>query len=295
MGKLLLGLVLFVSVFFPLKAYSLDVLKPHVSASSKDGRGDYYNELYIVIMEATKDDFGEYLVEVTPLEFSQQRAILEVVSGEKVNVTSQVARLDWEKKTIPIRIPISKGLLSYRLFFIHKDDLDYFSRVKDLEELKKTKMGLQAQWSITRALELQGFNIVDGTVYEGMFGMLNRGRFKFFPRGLNEIYSELNEWKLLYPDMMIEPTLSLFVPLPTFIFVSPAYPRLAERLEVGLKRIIKNGEFDKLFETHYGQAFSKAKFEKRIIFYASNPLLTPETLKAVQTYKKIMSWDKMKL
>ncbi len=294
MGKLFIILVLTVSVFFPFNAYSVDVIKPQAPSSVKDVRGDYFNELYVLIMEATKHDFGEYLVEKKSLYSPQERTLLEIVSGKKVNVAIQVARSEWEKKTIPIYIPVGKGLMSYRLFLVKKDDLSTFSKVKTLDELKKIKMGLQVQWTITRALKPQGFRIVDGTSYEGMFGMLNRGRFKCFPRGLNEIYPEFNEWKPRCPDMVIEPTLSLFVPLPNFIFVSPAYPRLAERMEIGLKRIIANGEFDKLFETHHGKVFSKARLDERTIFYASNPLLTPESLKAVQTYKKIMLWDKVK-
>ena len=40
-----------------------------------------------------------------------------------------------------------------------------------------------------------------------------------------------------YPDMYIETGLALHVPLPVYFFVTPTKPKLAERIELGLRQI----------------------------------------------------------
>lgn len=46
------------------------------------------------------------------------------------------------------------------------------------------------QWSTTRVLTENGFNVVTGLDYEGLFKMLTKGRFITFGRGINETHRE---------------------------------------------------------------------------------------------------------
>lgn len=64
--------------------------------------------------------------------------------------------------------------------------------------------------------------------------MLNHDRFDFLPRGVNEIFEEYALRKDLLENVIIEPHLALYIPGATYVFVSPKYPELAERLEIGL-------------------------------------------------------------
>ena len=42
-----------------------------------------------------------------------------------------------EKKYLPIRIPIQRGLLGYRVFLIHKDNVALFKSISEPNSLKK--------------------------------------------------------------------------------------------------------------------------------------------------------------
>jgi hypothetical protein len=46
--------------------------------------------------------------------------------------------------------------------------------------------------------------------------------------------------------VVIEPSLAIYLPMPTYVYVSPAKPRLAQRLEKGLKIMLKNGELHQI-------------------------------------------------
>lgn len=47
-------------------------------------------------------------------------------------------------------------------------------------------MGISPTWSVYRNFKSAGFNLVEGFTYEGMFGMLNAGRFEHISRALYE-------------------------------------------------------------------------------------------------------------
>jgi len=276
--KVVLGVLLCLQMCCAGNAWGLDVLKMEVSESPRDPRSYFAQELFSLIMQATQEDFGPYTIwQFHYTTTSQDRVLAELVDGVRSNAGVQAARAAWEEQTIPIRIPVLKGMLGIRLFFIRKDHEALFRDVRTLDDLKRVRMGSGHAWTITRALEAEGFNMVPGTSYEGLFRMLDGNRFDCFPRGLTEIYYEQEARKDEYPEMIIEPTMAMIMPLPSFIFVSPKEPRLAKRMEAGLKRVMANGTYDELFEKYYGDMLQRARLDQRRVFHVPNPALTPET------------------
>ncbi len=74
--------------------------------------------------------------------------------------------------------------------------------------------------------------------------------------------------------------LVMAVPLPTYFYVSPTCPDLARRVEAGLRRIMENGTYEKIFNDHFGQIYARAGLENRKIFKVANPLLPQGSLKS---------------
>ena len=277
-----LTIVIFFIIVFPGSTLAMDTLKIFTPQSKNDPRSNYDAELFELVMKAAEPKFGPYQIVQTLRNASQDRDLVEVISGEIANADIVAARKEWEDQTIPIRIPLLKNMLGTRLFLIRKDMSDIFSGIKQLERLKSLAAGSGRTWTITRVFEKQGFNVVKGTSYDGLFKMLSTQRFDYFPRGLNEVFLEYEIRKDELPDVIIEPTIALQLPLPTFFFVSPRYQRLAQRLEYGLKKTQIDGSFDTLFYKHFGDLYKKANLPKRRIFKVENPMLTPETIRALK-------------
>jgi len=141
----------------------------------------------------------------------------------------------------------------------------------------KLSAGLGSQWSITPVFEKNGFQVARESDYEGLFRLLAQEQIDYFPRGLNEIFDEYEQRKLQLPDLHIEESLALYVPLPTYFFVSPTKPELAERITSGLEAMIKDGSFEKLFLKYHGEMLRKANLRQRKLFTFDNPNLSPET------------------
>ncbi|WP_127717149.1 ABC transporter substrate-binding protein [Halobacteriovorax sp. HLS] len=285
--KLLVILLIFIST----NIVALDKIILSGDDHGKYSRRSYPIEILKLALEKTQNKYGPYSISYT-LKMTRDRALSQLKSGH-INVHEAPTRTQWEKATIPILIPLTKGLLGYRLFFIRSKDQKLFSNIQNIEDLKKYKPGLGSQWSTTRVLKaVKGFDIVEGSTYEGLFAMLNSGRFDFFIRGVNEIYGEALNIETTYPEISIENDLIVNIPMPLYLFVSKKTPRLAQRIEEGILLAIDDGSFDEVFNKYHKESILKANFSKRRFIHIGNPL--HEISKKYQGTKYWLSVEQLK-
>lgn len=252
--------------------------------SIQDKRYEYPENLLKKIIEVTTNQYGIAHVQRTKWSMERDRTFLSLKEGTRIHVMAEAPKPNWESQLIPVRIPIRKGIQGFRIFLILKKNQAMLSKIKTIEEFKRIPTGSGQQWSTTRALRENGFNVVMGNNYEGLFKMLTIGRFITFGRGINEIPVEYAKRKETYPDLAIEQDLLLYIPLPTYYFVTPKKPKLAERIEKGLITLIDNGTFDEIFNQHFGIIIKNANLSKRRIFKINNPNLTPQTPLNIKKY-----------
>ncbi len=119
--------------------------------------------------------------------------------------------------------------------------------------------------------------MVGSPTYDGLFEMLLKKRFDYFPRAVNEPWAEVRVHK--DKNLVVEETILIKYIAPIYFFVSPDDIWLANRLEKRLRRAIKDGSFEELFRNHPAnkEVFEFANIEKRKIIRLNNPLLTQET------------------
>lgn len=262
-----------------------DIIRLAKAASETDNRFQYPEHILDLALQASIDTYGPYEIIHTNITGTRKRMLAELQSGKNINVHNAPTRPEWEEKTIPIMFPLLKGLLNYRIFLIHRDNEYTFKNLQTLDDLKRLVAGVGEQWSTTKALRLlDGFNIETGTNYEGLFGMLMAKRFDYFIRGMNEVYREYDVRKDLYPQLMIEPYVVMELPLPWFLFVSPHYKKLAERIEYGLSKMKADGSFDAEFFKYHGESIQKANLANRKLFRLKNKLLKHHEIYDDPTY-----------
>jgi hypothetical protein len=218
-----------------------------------------------------------YRIEVNPDDFSQARVNEEVSTGGILDLLWTTGDTQTEALLRPIRIPIFKGLLGYRIFIINKDDQYKFDKITTLDELRKLTLGQGRTWADTRILEANGFNVVKTSKYDGLFYMVEGGRFDAFPRGVHEPFGELAKRSKM--NLAIEKKLMIAYKMPFYYFVSKTNDKLANDVETGLNRAIANGSFDTFFMNAptIKDVIEKADMKNRKVFYLDNPTLTKET------------------
>ena len=200
-----------------------------------------------------------------------------MLTGNIVNLYVAPADREWEAAMTPIRIPIRKGLLNYRILLINKDTAPAFAKVTSNADLRKLQVGLRPGWTTTKIMRALKLNITEGAGYNGRFKMLNANRFDYIPRGINEIFGEFDARSKTHKNIMIEQNLLLRMPMPVYLYVSRKVPRLAKRIEYGFNKIRGNGKFDALFNQIFSKSISRANLPNRKIFNAGNPLSSKQT------------------
>ncbi|WP_282166770.1 hypothetical protein [Shewanella japonica] len=270
-------------------AVAKDIIILNQPASANDMRYHYSYELMQLILENTEDDFGEWEITHSPIFMTRDRILTEMVDGELINVIAEAIKPAWNEKLIPIRVPIRKGIQGFRVFIIKKQTQAQFSKIKTIEQLKQIPTGSGIHWSTRLAFEKAGFDVVVGSSYDGLFHMLDKGRFESFGRGVNEAPAELSSFKVKFTDLVLDENVLLHIPLATFFYVSPDEPQLAKRIEVGIKRIMANGQFDNTFYRQYCQELISSKLSERRIFSIENPLMDPKLLAEMQQANYLLS------
>lgn len=235
-------------------------------------------------LEASSAKYGAYELRTSPLGMERDRLLLEMRKGQLVNLSAQITSPEWERKLIPIRIPIDKGLSGYRISLIDGRRQAEFSAIGTLAQLKQLSLGAGRQWSSTAVFLRAGFDVAEGNSTAGLHSMLAAHRFQHFPRGIEEALFEQAAYAPAFPDLAVERSLAIYFPLPRYFFVTPDQQRLAQRLEHGLQALVANGRFDQIFHEFYDELIDKVGLRKRRLFKLDNPFLSPQTPLANKAY-----------
>lgn len=243
--------------------------------SNSDTRYQYHWSVLKAALDATVKKWGAYTLQPSAF-MNESRQVMEMQSARGfINTMVLDTTVDLEQRLQPVRIPVDKGLLGYRVFLIRKADQNKFSAVHSLDDLRRFSVGQGADWSDTSIFRAAGFTVVTGAAYDGLFGMLEAGRFDAFGRGVTEVLPELAQFGTKAPSMVIEQDLLLYYPLPVYFWFPKTEDgtRRAERVDEGMRIILARGTLDKLFMAEYADTLKRLNLKHRRLFKIDNPLL----------------------
>jgi hypothetical protein len=244
--------------------------------SEFDTRDQDFVELLTTALEKTAPADGPVTMRAARY-MNPSRFLYEMKQGRNISVIWAAVSAELEDELLPIRIPLRKGILGYRVFLIHQRDQAQFSAIATIDQLKRLRVGQGFTWLDVKILQNAGFNVVTGTSYEGLFKMLMAKRFDYFSRGIIEASAEVNARQAQYPDMVVESSKMLYYPLPKYFYVKKDNAKLAKRIERGLEMMIVDGSFEAIFRKYNQVYIDQANFRSRMIFKLENPYL-PNTV-----------------
>jgi len=149
--------------------------------------------------------------------------------------------------------------------------------------LKKFRVGLQSDWITTKIFKELGMNVITAHNFEGLFLMLDKQRSDYIPRAIYEIYDEFNNRKTKLNNVVIEPTLALYLPMVSYVYVSASAPNIAKRVNSGLQKLARTGELKNIFNKYYEEDVRKANLKNRRIIEIINPYFNDQDLLKDQT------------
>ncbi len=243
-----------------------------------DQRHSYYWSLLDAALQSNRDRYGDYRVSAYGQALSFDRAAAEVERGDGwVNIVARATGRELERRLLPVRLPLDKGLLGTRLLLVTPATQARLATVNTLAELRQFTIGQQRAWSDVPILQAAGFRLTLTDRYAPLFPMLAAGRFDLFPRGVIEIVHEWRAHQDRHPELVIEPRLALQYPMPRYFFVprTPEGRRMAERIEDGLRRLQASGEFERRYQAFKQRVLQDLALGGRVVLRIPNPELDP--------------------
>jgi len=226
-------------------------------------------------LDHTRAAYGDYRLETAP-PMPDRRQIRALARGEPpLTVGAFTADSNLEQEVTPVRIPVERGLLGYRVLLVREADLGHFAQVSSLADLLAFRFGLMPVWGDGPVMRAAGLQVVPGESHEGLFRMLAAGRFDAFSRGVTEILAEYDYAAREVPGLAVEPHLLLHYPLPIYFCFSrdAAGHRRAERVAAGLHAMVADGSLKKMFDAEYAEIEVRLDLDHRQVIELANPLL----------------------
>lgn len=237
----------------------------------ENGKSDYAFEL---LQLALAKAGSQHRAELAPLYRQQNRAIAELMANTgKVHVVGTMTSAERETQMLPVRIPISKGLIGWRILLLREDKRDALREVRSVSDLKGIRMALGKDWPDLAVLQSAGLAPDTVPAYSRLFGMLKAQRIDAIPRSVNEIWSDAAR----HPGLAADPYLALHYHAADYFFVHRDNAALADEVRRGLEAAQADGSFDRLLLGYYRTMLDKAALGKRRIIELPNPGLPPET------------------
>lgn len=240
-------------------------------------RSQYYSQLLKLALDKTVATHGAYELIPADKAMNQRDALKAMMQNQGIDVVHTMTDKTRERVLIPVRIPLNKGLIGVRLVMVNKKDKNKFLNVKTAEDLKPFNFGQGHDWPDTEILRFNDLKVVTSQDYSSLFTQLSDKNFDGFPRAVFEIWDEIQDHK----DKNFDVADGFYIYYPTamyfFVRKDVTGAALAKRLESGLRTAIKDGSFDKLFDSTMKTYLDKSSLKDRVGIKLKNPLLPDET------------------
>lgn len=249
----------------------LQVRYPAVQHAYYSKRDVYYVTLLTMALERSGEPYE--LLEVKLPEYSEKRSVL-LIESDQYDVHWLNTTPEREQQLQAVRVPLDKGAIGWRAFFIRPEMQPVFDKVNSADDLKSLVFVQGHDWADVPVLLKNQFAVESSSNWEGLFRMIALDRAQVFPRSILEISAEQREG--VAQGLVIEKNLILRYPAAYYFFVAKDNPRLAHALERGLKKSFADGSFDELFFKNFGEPIAALNLPGRRIISIDYPELKIE-------------------
>lgn len=247
------------------------------------GTGDFYfyiKTLLSLALAQTDAQYGPVILLPNNQLTSQQEQFDNLSSGT-TDITWSVTSIERENRNLVVRTPLTGGLFGYRVLLIRRNHKQ-FEAPLSLATLRSLT-AIQGQgWPDVDILTFNQFKVITDT-YPATFNRLSEGSADYFPRAAHEVFEELTMYS---PDSFsIYPYIAMQYDNPMFFFVTKGKPELAQRLEIGLQKLVQNGDLNRLLTSQHFYIRARNQLTGMTLLQLDNPLLSDHTKDAIRHYE----------
>jgi len=245
-------------------------------------RDDYQFAALELALQRSQEQFGSYTLKRVVVAYSTARVRREINRGEVVNVragpwvSAGESRAAGMELNHAVNIPIMHNLLGYRELTVRASDLERIRKITTLEQLRELVIGLGRGWQDVAIYRANGFLVNDRSGPNNMLAMLLGKRFDALPMGIIETEAILGQNPAVREQLAVVDTVNIYYPFPLIFYASLEQPKMAERIGVGLKVALANGELEKLFHKVFREEVKAIRESNSRYFVLKNPFIPDE-------------------
>ena len=246
----------------PANAENVHMLFPTASTSQHQ----YFYEL----LETSLKEAGHtpYISKVDNIPHLREWDMLK--HGD-ISITWLVQNKERDKSYLPVRVPLTNGLIGKRILLIPEGKNSLYAHVQNLDDFKKLNLvgGFGTNWFDTGVWDVNGLAYTEIANPNLIYMMVaTEGRdIDYFSRGFNEVVEE----QRTHPILKIESHLMFQYNRDFIFYLSPSRPDLVPILTEALTKARDSGLIDRLVRKHWAENFEIIKPEERTII----PLAAP--------------------
>lgn len=251
------------------------IINYHGPESTKDVRYHFHWKILEEALNITSSEYGDVHLRASIFMTEDRQLELMKKNSPLLQVMIRETNTDFENILEPVRLPIDRNLIGYRLFLTSKKIQPQLSKINSLDDLKKHTFVQGEGWGDVQVLEASNLKVKTELYYDDLFKNTALGRYEAFPRGVTEISDEYSKYRMPYKDLCIEPKIMIFYPLPTYFWFqkTPEGKLLAQRVEKGMKQLQKSGLYEKIFQDFYADDLKTLNLKHRKLIRLTNPYL----------------------
>ncbi|MBU2883170.1 transporter substrate-binding domain-containing protein [Psychrosphaera sp. B3R10] len=214
-------------------------------------------------------DFGGCKLEPVSVPMLQRRQ-LKSLTQKKLDIVWTVTTAEREKNYRPIRIPLMKGFIGYRIATTNTNTKHHFTQPENLPAIKSLLAAQGHDWPDSTILRNNGFNVFETTLLDQIYQNVGRSIYDYTLRGVLETYSDLSNVK--GKNLHVDENLLFRYRSAIYYFVRAEDEALANKIQQALLVLIKNGTFDKIFYefNDHQKIINDANLEQRHIIELQN-------------------------
>ena len=266
-----------VQACFQRPGFDIPTLITPLNFHTEDRVYAYHADLLQMVLKKTEEEYGPCKLIVIETNKPLNRIHLYIDGGQLFDTVDSTVNPSRDQKLLPIRFPIYRGFMGYRVMIIRQGDQARFNGINSLETMRSITIGAGMNWYDRKLVQQQNIPTVTGDDLGALYRMLPVGRFDAILRGVHEV--KIDELRVKASGHSLESNVVLAYPLPVNFYVRKSHHLLAERLRSGLEKGIADGSFQTFFYQHplIKETLKRVQLEKRKFLYLCNPTLSRDS------------------
>ena len=158
------------------------------------------------------------VVALNMMDEATRGGMVRLIKNGTIDVYWTATSHEREHELLPVRIPLMRGLLGYRVSIVHRD---FAEQVKQPGVSLKDLTACQVRfWPDTTILLSNQFNVASVTDFHKNFELIHKKRCDFFPRAIFEGEADLSMAQATYPELRLFDDVLLYYPYPIYFFTA---------------------------------------------------------------------------